>query len=332
MQGFTDETSVATKYAIDSQMLGVPMCHKVAMRPKPWSLLVAAAAQTPELPMPPPEDEELPVAKRPRLQAPTTFFNAVDGVTVSDSPDDTPTYSVTPAASFPIAATCSTLYRRSWKEEEDTRLIEAVQKLGKASWAAVAVMVSNRSSVQCRRRFLDVLDPENRKKGKWTAEEDAKLIKAIAKYGKDWTRVAEMVPGRTNVKCRERWVGTVDPANCKHCVSWKPEEDAKLTEAVKKYDNNWVSVASMVSGRTDRQCRSRWTLVLDPTNENKGKWTPEENAKLTEAVRRHGNSWVEVAELVPGRTSSQCRLRWKKLEGERNNGNEEALDSVPRSI
>jgi hypothetical protein len=304
---------------MDSQLVGIPMSHRVAMRPKPgpqpwhpkpWLLLAAVAAHTPELPLPPPEDEDLPVAKRPRLQAPTRFSNVVDRVTVSAS--SSAASSPLSTASLSSAAPC-VAYRRSWKEEEDIRLIGAIQKLGKASWAAVAVMVSNRSSVQCRRRWLDVLDPDNRKKGRWVAEEDAKLVEAIEKYGKDWTRVAEMVPGRTNVKCRERWVGTVDPAkskNGKHCVSWKAEEDAKLRRAVKKYDNNWVSVAWMVPGRTDRQCRSRWTLVLDPAYENKGKWTAEENAKLVEAVRRHGNSWIEVATLVPGRTSHQCRIRW----------------------
>jgi hypothetical protein len=36
----------------------------------------------------------------------------------------------------------------------------------------------------------------------------------------------------------------------------KPEEDAKLTDAVKERgDNNWVAVAALVPGRTDVKCR-----------------------------------------------------------------------------
>jgi antitoxin (DNA-binding transcriptional repressor) of toxin-antitoxin stability system len=52
---------------------------------------------------------------------------------------------------------------------------------------------------------------------------------------------------------------------------------------------------------------------LDPANEkNSGKWTPEEDAKLIEAVKKHGTYWVKVAALVPGRTNKTCRNRWVK--------------------
>jgi hypothetical protein len=49
---------------------------------------------------------------------------------------------------------------------------------------------------------------------------------------------------------------------------------------------------------------------LDPSNGKKGKWTPEEYGKLTEAVKTHGNDWVVVAAMVPGRTNNRCQQRW----------------------
>jgi hypothetical protein len=50
-----------------------------------------------------------------------------------------------------------------------------------------------------------------------------------------------------------------------------------------------------------------------------GRWTPEEDAKLNSAMnnckKKHGKEyWTDfaaVAALVPGRTQSQCRRRWK---------------------
>jgi hypothetical protein len=40
-------------------------------------------------------------------------------------------------------------------------------------------------------------------------------------------------------------------------------------------------------------------------------WKEEEDAKLKEAVKKHGKDcWAVVAVLVPGRTSDQCRQRW----------------------
>jgi myb proto-oncogene protein len=71
----------------------------------------------------------------------------------------------------------------------------------------------------------------------------------------------------------------------------------------------------MVPGRTNRQCRQIWLLALEPTIDRttaryKGKWTPEEDAKLTDVVTDYGDSnWVRVAAMVPGRTNNQCRRK-----------------------
>jgi hypothetical protein len=147
----------------------------------------------------------------------------------------------------------------------------------------------------------------------WKGEEDAKLTEAVTHHGTHWVAVAEMIPGRTNLQCRYRWLMTLDPAIEKSAGKWTAEEDAKLTEAVKKYGNEWVKVAEMIPGRTNAQCRQRWTYTLDTAIVKRaGKWTPKQDAKLTEAIKKHDNHWLAVAVLVPGRTNTQCRKRWIK--------------------
>jgi hypothetical protein len=47
----------------------------------------------------------------------------------------------------------------------------------------------------------------------------------------------------------------------------------------------------------------------DWTPESTGKWTAEEDATLTNAIEKHGDNWVKVAALVPGRMHEQCRQR-----------------------
>jgi hypothetical protein len=42
-------------------------------------------------------------------------------------------------------------------------------------------------------------------------EEGAKLTVAIQEFGNDWGRVAELVPGRTNTLCSDRWSKHLDP-------------------------------------------------------------------------------------------------------------------------
>jgi hypothetical protein len=293
--------------------------RKVASRTKPWLLL---AEVYPTLPPPPlPEDEDLPAAKRPRLEAPSSVSTAGDGVvheyTATDSPDDssndTTTDLVTSAALLPNATPFRTP-RISWKPEEDAKLTEAVKILGK-KWASVGRMVPGRTNQQCRGRWLNILDPVSGSKDKarisWKPAEDAKLIEAVKKYGTDWLVVAAMVPDRTNQMCRQRWINTLDPANEKNTGKWTPEEDAKLTEAVKKHGKDWILVAAMIPGRTNSLCRQRWINTVDPANEKSlGKWTTDEDAKLTEEVKKHGKDWLAVAAMVPGRSNLQCRRRW----------------------
>jgi hypothetical protein len=42
------------------------------------------------------------------------------------------------------------------------------------------------------------------------------------------------------------------------------------------------------------------------------KWTQEEDAKLTKAVKKHGSDFVAVAALVHDRTKGQCQGRWDR--------------------
>jgi hypothetical protein len=67
---------------------------------------------------------------------------------------------------------------------------------------------------------------------------------------------------------------------------------------------------------TDTQSNPRATQLT-------GRWTSEENAKLTDAVtntckKKHGKElnidWFTIASLVPSRTRAQCCNRWQSLD------------------
>jgi hypothetical protein len=274
MQGPTDEAYGPMKsYVIDSRLLGVTMRRKNGIRTFPW---LTAEEETPMLPplppLPPPppqEDEDIPDAKRPRLHAPTSFSTAANGVT-TDPRDDTTTDPVPPSTSLPSLSTPRAACRH-WNGEEDTKLTDAVKKYGK-KWGAVATLVPGRTSAQCSSRWIGALNPVNGSKGRprhtWKPEEDAKLTEAVKKHGNNWVAVAALLPGRRGAQCRQRWTNKLDPINRKEgksrCVSWKPEEDAELVEAVKKYGKHWVAVAALFPGRTNQLCRQRWVNHLDP--------------------------------------------------------------------
>jgi hypothetical protein len=199
-------------------------------------------------------------------------------------------------------------YRR-WQPEEDAKLTEAIRVLGVAWPSRVAEWVPGRTKLQCCQRWNNTLEP-GIKNGVWKPEEDAMLIEAVKRKGYNWLQVSAMVPGRTNQHCRKRWHTRWDSTVARNKGGkWEREEDAKLIEAVKRIGGHWVAVAALVPGRSNIQCRDRWLHTLDPGIKS-GKWSPEEDANLITAVQQRGNNWLEVAALVPGRTSLHCQQRW----------------------
>mmetsp|Transcript_25291 Transcript_25291/g.31167 ORF Transcript_25291/g.31167 Transcript_25291/m.31167 type:complete len:641 (+) Transcript_25291:99-2021(+) len=92
---------------------------------------------------------------------------------------------------------------------------------------------------------------------------------------------------------------------------WSPEEDNCLRQAVEQNNaKNWKGIASSLPGRTDVQCLHRWQKVLKP-GLIKGPWTPEEDAKVIELVKEHGQKkWSKIAKDLKGRLGKQCRERW----------------------
>lgn len=90
--------------------------------------------------------------------------------------------------------------------------------------------------------------------------------------------------------------------------AWKKRIDDRLEEAVQKYGvANWSLVARYVSNELNAvQCEARYVrLHLD-----RRPWTAAEDARLYSAVAGYGQSWVDVASAMPGRTNDQCRDRW----------------------
>jgi hypothetical protein len=103
---------------------------------------------------------------------------------------------------------------------------------------------------------------------------------------------------------------------------WTPEEDSELLRAVEKFSvTRWKTIATLIPGRTKKQCWNRWVYALDPSiarmTERTGKWLTEEDEKLVAAVQKYeGKNWDAIAELVPSRTKRQCMDRWHKCKSE----------------
>ncbi|KAM3962237.1 proto-oncogene like protein Myb isoform 2-T2 [Aphomia sociella] len=91
---------------------------------------------------------------------------------------------------------------------------------------------------------------------------------------------------------------------------WTKEEDKRLKNSVKMYNENWELIAAQFPDRSDVQCQQRWTKVVNPELV-KGPWTKEEDEKVVELVAKYGpKKWTLIARHLKGRIGKQCRERW----------------------
>ncbi|PPQ77700.1 hypothetical protein CVT25_011135 [Psilocybe cyanescens] len=148
-------------------------------------------------------------------------------------------------------------HRHNWTPEADQKLIKAVQTCGIDNWQLVARNVSEYATAgQCQGRWQKTLNPALRR-GTWTEEEDELLRKAVAGYGKLWTQVSTVIPGRTNDQCRERWTEHVNLSSAK--ITWSEAEDKNLIELVEELGKQWKSISLRIGGnKTGQNCRMRY--------------------------------------------------------------------------
>ncbi|XP_019177068.1 PREDICTED: uncharacterized protein LOC109172334 isoform X2 [Ipomoea nil] len=155
----------------------------------------------------------------------------------------------------------ASIIKREWTEEEDNKLRAAVEAFGESNWQVVAASLEGRTGTQCSNRWIKTLHPARQRVGKWTADEDKRLKVAVMLFGpKTWRKIAQYVPGRTHVQCRERWVNSLDPSL--NLNVWTGEEDLKLEAAIQEHGYSWSKVAACVAPRTDSQCRRRWKVLF----------------------------------------------------------------------
>jgi hypothetical protein len=96
-------------------------------------------------------------------------------------------------------------------------------------------------------------------------------------------------------------------------MKFTTDEDFLLGRCIVQFGaNNWDIAASLLPGRSARQCRERWTKYLSPTNSFEP-FTPEEDRLLMQLHAQWGSKWMKMSQFFKNRTDITLKNRWLVL-------------------
>ncbi|CAD8135156.1 unnamed protein product [Paramecium octaurelia] len=93
--------------------------------------------------------------------------------------------------------------RHIWKQEEDDKLKQLVQDIGK-QWMKIAKCFGNITGKQVRDRYINKLD-QSINKQPWTYEEDMLILDQYNIYGPKWTKISNQLKGRPENHVKNRF-------------------------------------------------------------------------------------------------------------------------------
>ncbi|KAF9427546.1 Cyclin-D-binding Myb-like transcription factor 1 [Entomortierella beljakovae] len=168
---------------------------------------------------------------------------------------------------------------KRWTVEEDTRLMDAVKRLG-YDWNRIAEDVVDgkrlgRSGLACKRRW-DITMEDTRVTGRWNLSEVNRLHDALCKLAKsrgessetagslfsdldlssiDWNKVSDLVETRSDVQCRSHVYKSI---LSKKIGFWSEDEIEKLVSGIKKYGLDWKKLEGIVGTRSAYQIKQKY--------------------------------------------------------------------------
>ncbi|KAL6691353.1 Homeodomain-like protein [Trichoderma pleuroticola] len=100
----------------------------------------------------------------------------------------------------------------------------------------------------------------------------------------------------------------------RQCGRWTNAEDEILIRKVTAQElmrqpRDWSSIAAMISGRSNKDCRKRWLRLNSCIK--KGEWSSSEDTQLRDAFEQFGARWVQVSRYIKTRSADQCASRWQ---------------------
>ncbi|CAK92931.1 unnamed protein product (macronuclear) [Paramecium tetraurelia] len=149
--------------------------------------------------------------------------------------------------------------RKPWSAQEDHQLQCSLQLHG-PNWVQIAASMINRNPSQCAQRWKRIKPDDLKKRKPFTKEEDQLILKLVAKYRKNWSRIAKFLPEKTSKQIRERFINKLNPQ-----IKFEPfteEEDHIILKAYQEIGSKWTKIQDLLVGRPENMIKNRFYSYL----------------------------------------------------------------------
>lgn len=164
-------------------------------------------------------------------------------------------------------------------EDDTEKIVEVINlcRIGNfVPWNQVMYFIQYHNLLQVKYQWQKLLS-EKKSNLSWSPQEDLLLLKTVSKFGdKDWNRIANYIPGRSNKSCRERYMMRLRFQR-RAIGNWKSREDETLLNLIAKFGTNWTLIAANFPERNNHQLRCRYELLK---NDNRYRIGPIKHKKL----------------------------------------------------
>ena len=94
----------------------------------------------------------------------------------------------------------------------------------------------------------------------FTKAEDKELRQIVNEVGENnWTKVADLMPGRNARQCRDRWRGYLRPTLA--TSQWTEEEDSTLLQKYEEHGPKWSVIGRSLPTRAETAIKNRWKML-----------------------------------------------------------------------
>lgn len=125
----------------------------------------------------------------------------------------------------------------------------------------------------CRQKYNSF----KRTVGPWEPAEDAALVRAVRRFGNNWSAVAGCLPGRNGKQARERYTNVLGPRMNPRNMMFTKGDDSRILAAFKRNPFKWKTISEEAAiGKTASAIKARYYAFIKPSKNGTMTNTKEE--------------------------------------------------------